>query len=133
MQADAVTETGYYWQHRKNREPRIVHYHGDWFAVLGNDTPFEPQHIKGELIGPIKYDQVHVRNLDDYPPQIEAPKTENVWRNHFAFAALTAMHVKSDLQYSKEDHRLKHPQNDAALYATTAFRIADAMLAESQK
>jgi hypothetical protein len=54
MQADAVTETGYYWQHRKNREPRIVHYHGDWFAVLGNDTPFEPQHIKGELIGPIK-------------------------------------------------------------------------------
>lgn len=54
-------------------------------------------------------------------------------RDWFAGQALASMSAPSDGKYSKADHERNYPKVEAAWFATSAYRIADAMLAEREK
>jgi len=59
----------------------------------------------------------------------ESPETIATLRDQFAMAALTAMQLKNDRQYSDMDRQEGLPQKEASATASAAYRYADAMLA----
>lgn len=68
MKASQATEPGFYWYFGVERDQAvtIVQHEDRWFYFIGNDTPFGPDELDGQLIGPFTY--ADMQGEADEPP-----------------------------------------------------------------